>query len=93
MSAEVWVVAHCKHPTRYVDTKAEALALVDAWTTLTDAAACWPIVVEEEEAVKVAQSHRNAPESPNRALVGSNYTREVLGPQIEDSASPSREQP
>ena len=44
---EIWAVAHPQHPTRHVDTKREALALVDAWTTERQAAICWPMTVEE----------------------------------------------
>ena len=44
---EIWAVAHPQHPTTYRDTKAQALALVDAWTTERNAAICWPMTVEE----------------------------------------------
>lgn len=47
MTREIWAVAHPKHPTTYRDTKHQALALVDAWTTEQAAAICWPMNVEE----------------------------------------------
>lgn len=47
MTREIWAVAHPKHPTTYRDTKHQALALVDAWTTEQAAAICWPMNIEE----------------------------------------------
>ena len=44
---EIWAVAHPQHPTTYRDTKQQALALVDAWTTERNPAICWPMTVEE----------------------------------------------
>ena len=45
-TVEVWAVDHPLQPRQYVDTKSEALALVDAWTTVNHAATCWPMRVE-----------------------------------------------
>lgn len=44
---EIWAVQHPQHPRAYRDTKPEALALVDAWTTEHQPAVCWPITVED----------------------------------------------